>query len=256
MFEPKSKQSAPFLWIVDHASNHIPEAFNGLGLDPALLSEHIAWDIGVLALANSLQERLGGSVVAAPVSRLLIDMNRTLEHPGLIPEVSDAQIIPGNQNLTQAARQARIADYYQPYHARIAAAVQSLCAAGTKPFLVALHSFTPTLRGIARPEERSWHCGVLYNQDARGAHAALSYLKQRFLPENSATALVVGDNEPYSGKQLNATMDSHAEQAGHSYLSLEIRQDLLAHHQQIIGWAELLAPMFRAIVAQVSQNTP
>jgi predicted N-formylglutamate amidohydrolase len=120
------RHDVPYLWIVDHASNHIPPEYSSLGLDASLLSQHIAWDIGVLALAHALQARLGGSVIAAPVSRLLIDMNRTPDHQGLIPELSDGHIIPGNQNLSSSARAQRLERYYNPYHARIEGAVQSL----------------------------------------------------------------------------------------------------------------------------------
>ena len=46
---------------------------------------------------------------------------------------------------------------------RLRAALDRRAAAGRASVLVALHSFTPVFKGVARP----WHAAVLYNRDAR-----------------------------------------------------------------------------------------
>jgi len=98
--------------------------------------------------------------------------------------------------------------------------------------IVSLHSFTPSL--TSRPEElRPWHCGVLYNEDERGARLAIPLLE--------AEGLIIGDQQPYSGKLLNATMNRHAEAHGRAYFGIEIRQDLIGHDAGQAEWAERLA---------------
>jgi len=57
---------------------------------------------------------------------------------------------------------------------------------------------------------RPWHVGVLYNEDDRAARVAIPLLE--------AEGLMVGDQEPYSGRLLNATMNRHAEAEGRPYL--------------------------------------
>jgi predicted N-formylglutamate amidohydrolase len=210
------------LTVIDHASNYVPPDIN-LGIDPALLETHIAWDIG----AKSVGDALGYPVYAATVSRLVIDMNRDLDAAALIPQTSDGYEIPGNIGDCSD----RIARLYLPYHAGLAERITR-----ERPCLiVSLHSFTPRLqRGPPRP----WHIGVLYNQDDRAARIALPLLM--------AQGLVVGDQEPYSGKQLNATMNRHAEAAGIAYLGLEVRQDLIATPDSIAHWADVLAPVIDA----------
>jgi predicted N-formylglutamate amidohydrolase len=74
---------------------------------------------------------------------------------------------------------------------------------------------------------------VLYNADDRAARLALPLL--------AAEGLVVGDQQPYSGKLLNATMNRHAEAAGRPYLGIEIRQDQIADQAGQAEWAERLA---------------
>jgi predicted N-formylglutamate amidohydrolase len=231
------------LWVVDHASNEIPEDLRGLGLDPALLEEHIAWDIGTELLAKLLRLKLGGRLVTANVSRLVIDMNREPDHPGLIPERSDKIAIPGNLNLSDAERQRRLDEYFHPYHDRIGAELDAIATRSRGAILIALHSFTPSMNGVDRP----WHCGVLYNRDNTLAKRTLEWLKGKNVP-GGTTPLIVGDNEPYSGKLLNYTMDRHAEARGLRYLSFEIRQDLLADEVGIARWGQLLIQMIPDIV--------
>lgn len=208
------------LTIVDHASNHVPDDID-LGIDPALLATHIAWDIGVAALADAL----GYPAHIASVSRLVIDLNREEDSPGLIPTISDGVAIPGNPG----DRDARIARFYRPYHDALAARI-----AHEKPdLLLSLHSFTPRL--ATSDEARPWQVGILYNTDDRAARIALSAC--------AAAAVVVGDQLPYSGTLLNATMNRHGEGAGTPYLGIEMRQDLIGDADGVAYWARVLLPV-------------
>jgi len=99
--------------------------------------------------------------------------------------------------------------------------------------LVSLHSFTPRLATSA--EKRPWQIGILYNQDERAARIALPLLEQ--------AGIVAGDNLPYSGKVLNATMNLHGEGNGIAYLGIEVRQDLISNAGGVAVWAERLAPI-------------
>ena len=87
------------LLIADHASNHVPGDVD-LDIDPALLNQHMAIDIGVAPLGALLCERLGMDGIFGPVSRLVIDLNREADAPGLIPVASDGFAIPGTNGLT------------------------------------------------------------------------------------------------------------------------------------------------------------
>jgi len=217
------------LIVVDHASNRVPEDID-LGIDPALLDAHMAIDIGAAELAAALSARLSAPALLATVSRLVIDLNREEDAPGLIPEHSDGHAVPGNIGLSAEARAARIARFWRPYHAALAGRI----ARDAPLLLVSLHSFTPRLSS-APGEARPWQVGVLYNGDDRAARLAIPLLE--------AAGVVTGDNFPYSGKILNATMNHHAEGRGLAYLGLEVRQDLISDAAGVERWADILAPI-------------
>jgi predicted N-formylglutamate amidohydrolase len=221
------------LLIGDHASAHVPDDID-LGIEAALLGNHIAIDIGVAEVAALLVE--AGAVDAAilgGVSRLVVDCNRDEDAPGAIPIASDGHAIPGNA-LDHERREARMARFFRPYHDHIAATI----AAHRPAMILSLHSFTPLL--ASDPDQaRPWQVGVLYNADDRLAAPAIAAL--------AAEELTVGDQLPYSGKLLNATMNRHAEANDVPYVGIEMRQDLVDDAAGQALFAERLARMCKNI---------
>ena len=227
----KGEARGGILIVADHASAHVPDDLD-LGIAPEVLTRHVAVDIGVAPLAGALCGRLGCDAILGGVSRLVCDCNREEDAPGLIPLSSDGIDIAGN-HLDAAGREARLARFFRPYHEAVAAAI----VRGRPALIVSLHSFTPRLE--ARPDEqRPWQIGILYNQDERAARIAIPLLE--------AAGIVTGDNQPYSGRVLNATMNRHAEAAGIPYLGIEVRQDLIGDEAGVAAWAKRLEPVIDA----------
>ena len=227
--------AVPLLIIADHASNAVPPGID-LGIEAAVLNDHVAIDIGSAALSEALAARLDARAIIACVSRLVIDCNRDPAVADVIPVASDGHVITGNLLLSAAERALRIDAIHVPYHAAIATEI----ARARPALIVSVHSFTPQL--ATRPEEaRPWPIGILYNEDARAARAGLAWL--------AGQGLIVGDNQPYSGRVLNYTMDRHAEAAGISYLGLEVRNDGLRDAAGVEHWATVLAECVRAVAA-------
>lgn len=226
------------LVVSDHASNRVPEDID-LGIDPALLSQHIAVDIGVAEVGALMVQRAGIAAFQGNVSRLVCDFNRDEHVPAVVPIASDGHAIPGNA-LDQAGHEARLERLYRPYHAALAALLDECPPA----LILSLHSFTPQLS--SHPEEaRPWQVGVLYNQDERAARLAIPMLE--------AEGLNVGDQEPYSGVLLNRTMNRHAEADGRPYLGIEIRQDQIADPAGQARWAELMARICNEVALKLGE---
>lgn len=209
------------LVVSDHASNRVPEDID-LGIAPELLNQHIAIDIGVDGVAQAMAQCPGNAAFLGNVSRLVCDFNRDEHAPAIIPIASDGHAIPGNR-LSHEAHEARLDRYFRPYHAALAALLDEVPPA----LILSLHSFTPHL--ATSDEPRPWQVGVLYNEDDRAARLAIPLLE--------AEGLVVGDQQPYSGRLLNATMNRHAEAEGRPYLGVEIRQDQIGDAAGQAVWA-------------------
>jgi predicted N-formylglutamate amidohydrolase len=122
----------------------------------------------------------------------------------------------------------------------VAAALDQRATEGRASVLVALHSFTPVFKGIARP----WHVAVLFNRDPRLAHPLAELLR-------AEGNLVVGENEPYVVSDLtDYTVPVHGERRGLPHVEIEIRQDQIAEPAGQTAWAERLARLLPAAYAQ------
>lgn len=231
---------APVLLACDHASRLVPAALGRLGLAEPVFDLHIAWDIGAEGVARRLSRLLDAPALFAGYSRLVIDLNRGLDEPSLIPEVSDGIAIPGNQGLSEAARTARIEALYWPWHRAVASELRRLDALGGAPAtLIGIHSFTPEMDGVVRP----WQIGVLWDDPCELARPLMAALVGQ--------GLCVGDNEPYSGREPGGgTLESHALEVGRPGLSVEIRQDLIADAAGQAEWADRLAMAFEGILCR------
>ena len=237
----RAQGASPYMLLADHAGQQVPQALQRLGLPQAELDRHIGWDIGIGGVTRALAGLLDAWAIEQTYSRLLIDCNRPLASPTLIPEVSDGTVVPGNAGLSDVQRQQRIDAIHAPYHARIDAELAARADAGRPTLLVMMHSFTPVMNGVARP----WHAGVLYHRDTRFAHALLHALRDE-------GDLVVGDNQPYSvSSSSDYAVPVHGEGRGLVHVELEIRQDLIADAAGQHAWAERLARIFATLQTQL-----
>jgi predicted N-formylglutamate amidohydrolase len=225
-----------FLIVCDHASNHLPAEFGGLGLGAADLVRHIAWDPGALGVASRMSEKLDVPLVRSLASRLLIDCNRPLDAPDLIASVSETTPIPGNQNLTPDEKFARIARFYDPFHDLIEDVLRPRLFRGQRPGFIAVHSFNPVYRGIDRP----WEVGIIHDDDSAWALGMVEHIR-------SATNLTVGVNEPYAPKdRVYFTLERHARSRSLPAVMIEVRNDEITTAKQQAWWGDLLADAAQA----------
>lgn len=218
------------LLVCDHASRRIPRQLNDLGLDRLALRRHIACDIGAGEVTRRLSRMLDAPAILANYSRLVVDCNRRLNDPTAFLAVSDGEFVPGNHNLTVSEKKRRADAIFYPYHVGIHERLARFKASGITPAFIAIHSFTPIFNGTSRP----WQIGVLWDTDSRIPVPLMERLGR--IP-----GLVVGDNEPYSGRApADYTIDHHAEPIGLPHVSIEIRQDLISTAEGAERWSLIL----------------
>lgn len=222
----------PWLVTCDHASNRVPDwvAGGSLGIAAEDMARHIAWDVGAAGLALALGQALDSPAILSDFSRLVIDPNRGEDDPTLVMRLYDGTIIPANRGIDAAGVEERLNRLYRPYHAAYA----QLAARRTDTVILAIHSFTPCLKGRA---PRPWQVGVLHSHlDDRLSRALIARLQQE--PD-----LCVGDNEPYSGHLPGDAVDRHALAMGRHNTLIELRNDLIGSEADQRAWATRLAPI-------------
>jgi predicted N-formylglutamate amidohydrolase len=137
-----------------------------------------------------------------------------------------------------------VREIFEPYHARIRGVLDARRQRGQPTILVAVHSFTPVFKGVARP----WHIGVLYNRDRRLAGLLLDLL-------HAEGEHVMGDNEPYKvTDETDYTVPRHGEDRGLLHVELEIRQDLIAEAEGQRAWADHLVRLLRGAAVHLEEQ--
>jgi predicted N-formylglutamate amidohydrolase len=172
--------------MCEHASFHIPDEYQRLGLSDLDAHSHAAWDPGALVVAQYLAAELDAPLICGAISRLVYDCNRPPSAVSAMPETSELIQIPGNSGLSAADRADRTAAVYLPFCDAVDATLNPRAARGQATVLVTIHSFTPVYFGVQRAVE----IGILHDSDSRLADAML--VEAHRLPHR-----LVQRNEPY-----------------------------------------------------------
>jgi predicted N-formylglutamate amidohydrolase len=237
----RAEAPSPVVLVCDHASNYLPARYGSLGLTASDLAKHSAWDPGALAISRHLSALMDAPLVYGCISRLVLDVNRGLSDVDSIVETADGVVVPGNTAISAGERERRAAEIYAPYHAAVEELLANRAQRNRRTALVAIHTYTPNLLGVARP----WHCGVIFASDSRLGEAIVKSLQE----ENG---LEVGVNRPYApSDRVYHTMSRHGEANGNPAAMIEVRNDLAADGDGQAAWAMRLAPILQS-AAQTS----
>ncbi|MEO8347145.1 MAG: N-formylglutamate amidohydrolase [Betaproteobacteria bacterium] len=198
-----------FIVTCEHGGNRIPAPYRSLFRAHApLLATHRGYDPGALVMARALAQALDAPLVHSTVSRLLVDLNRSISHPQLfsvatlgMPATLHAQIV---------------ARYYLPYRTRVEALVNHAFARGRRVIHVSSHSFTPALDGQVRRAD----VGLLY--DPRRAGEATLAARWKASLEGLAPTLKVRRNYPYAGKGDGLTSYLRRRFSPRAYVGMEL----------------------------------
>jgi len=227
--------SGGFVLVCEHASSHIPCELKDLGLSGDVLTSHVAWDPGALAVAEAMSGELDAPLVAQRVSRLVYDCNRPPQAASATPARSEIYAIPGNAGLSPAERERRAERYYVPFRETLAACIDARLGRPAAPVVVTIHSFTPVYFGL----RRSVDIGILHDADRRLADAMLECAKSE--PRSRFRR-----NEPYG--PLDGVTHTLVEQAmprGLMNVMIEIRNDLIGSEAEQQEMAALLCRLLR-----------
>src|SRR6202035_816173 len=176
-----------FIITCEHGGNRIPARYRRLFRGQrALLDSHRGYDPGSLVMAKALARACRAPLVASTVSRLLIDLNRSIGHPQLFSAVTRA---------APAQIRAQIVEqYYRPHRMQVERLVGQAVSRGHRVIHISSHSFTAELDGRVRGAD----VGLLYDPGRRGETEVCARWKESLAA--SAPKLRVRRNYPMPEK--------------------------------------------------------
>lgn len=181
-----------FLFTCEHGGNRIPAPHRALFRgQAALLASHRGYDPGALAMARALASAFGAPLVSSTVSRLLVDLNRSIGHPRLFSAVTRA--------APAGVRVAILARHYRPHRDKVERLAARFVARGRRVIHIASHSFTPELDGRLRSAD----VGLLYDPRRHGEAGLCGRWKAAL--RALAPGLRVRRNYPYAGRSDGLT---------------------------------------------------
>jgi predicted N-formylglutamate amidohydrolase len=202
------------LLTCEHGGNLIPadlaERFRGR---ERLLHSHRGWDPGALELAGHLAVSLRAPLRFALVSRLVVDLNRSLDNPTLLSKITE--------QLDGPSRAQVLRRHYHPYRREVDGAVERMLRpASARCLHVSVHTFTPVLRARRRDVD----IGLLFDP-ARKFEAAVAGAWERQL-KAALPRLRIRRNRPYRGTDdgLTTHLRTRFPAARYAGLELEVSQ--------------------------------
>ena len=198
-----------FIITCEHGGNHIPAPYLRLFREQrALLDSHRGYDPGSLVMAKALASAFAAPLVASTVSRLLIDLNRSIGHPQLFSAVTRA---------APAQTRAQIVEqYYRPHRTQVERLIGQAVARGQRVIHISSHSFTAELDGAVRGAD----VGLLYHPGRRGEAELCARWKETLAA--LAPQFRVRRNYPYAGKGDGLTSHLRLRFAPCDYVGIEL----------------------------------
>jgi len=219
----------------EHATRSVPMRYRPLFRGKrTVLDSHRGWDPGALELARLLARTTGAPLFRGVVTRLLVDLNRSLQSPTLFSEHA--------LRLEEKERLRLLARYWEPYRHAVRHCIEESLARRGTVLHFSVHSFTPRLRGEARPTD----VGLLFDPE-RTAEARCSRALRRALQEELPD-LRIDMNEPYSGVSDGLTTTLRAEFPRSRYLGIELELNQRFLRGEREHWRALQRGVARALV--------
>lgn len=206
----------------EHGGNKIPSKYLPLFADAQeALNSHRGLDLGALDLFHHLS-KLACFSQSSSISRLLIELNRSLEAPNLFSEFT--------KDLSQKEKIEMIETFYLPYRLEVEKKISELIARGEEVLHVSVHSFTPVWKGVARNAD----IGLLYDPSKASEKDFCKNLKQQLLL--GSPSLKVRFNYPYLGIADGfPTYLRERFQKNYSGIELEVNQKFTHQNKMELG---------------------
>ncbi|MEP4535413.1 MAG: N-formylglutamate amidohydrolase [Cyclobacteriaceae bacterium] len=220
-------KSTVFVVTCEHAGNRVPKCFSNLFVSAKTdLHSHKGWDIGAIEIATYLAQKLGVSLFRFDYTRLLIEVNRSLDSPELFSKYS--------KELQTDQKQYLIDTYYQPYRKSIEYRISNQINSGHRVIHLSIHTFTPIWDG----EGRNVDIGFLFDEARLLEKKFCTNWRTRI--ESMTNNYFIVHNQPYAGADDGLTTFLRTRFLESDYLGLEVEVNQKFKFDQRLEISDLL----------------
>lgn len=201
-----------FILSCEHASCELPKNYQSL-YSSRYLHSHRGYDRGAFKVFQQLKSQFDVWGIAGQYSRLLIDLNRSLNNP---------QVFSNRSNLLSDKDKIQIVnDLYSPYRNAVLLKIKELLLQQAYVIHLSIHSFTPILKG----DKRTNDLGLLFDPKRQLEQKLCTTLKKQF---DSSSTLQVAFNQPYAGTDdgLTTTLRTEFSDAQYAGIEIEFNQNI------------------------------
>lgn len=202
----------------EHGGNEIPPAYHAFFQhQQQALNSHRGYDQGTLDLFEEVKFLVDFSL-KSEVSRLLVELNRSLHHRQLFSEISKKFSAEIKEEILQL--------YYFSYRNSVEKQIETWIRFHEKVIHLSLHSFTPIFNGI----ERNADVGILYDSSKTNEKNFSKNFKLQLQQE--LPGFKIRFNYPYLGKADGLTTYLRKKfPANYTGIELEINQKYVVENQ-------------------------
>ena len=230
----KEKHKHKIIISCEHGGNHVPSEYRVLFRGKqSILQSHHGQDRGALELAKALAAKIKAPLFFSETTRLLVDLNRSLQHRHLFSEFT--------RNCDAELKTEILARHYHPYREKLENAIRKLLSEKSIVIHLSLHSFTPRLG----KELRRADIGLLYDPQRTSERVLCRNLQTGL--RMTLAGLIVRRNYPYRGTADGLTTYLRKRYGQGQYLGIEIEINQKLVHPDHGRWKQMQKQIISAV---------
>jgi predicted N-formylglutamate amidohydrolase len=207
-----------------------------------MLRSHRGWDPGAAGVARLLAKRLGAPLFLGDVTRLVVDLNRSVHNPAVFGPLA--------RGLSAEERAALLERHHGPHWARIVSAIQQGLEEEGRVLHIAVHSFAPVVRG----KRRTLDLGLLYDPRRAIERDLAADWRARLLRRDASFR--IRRNHPYRGRDdgLPTSLRKRFDPEAYCGIELEMGQALLRNDRRRRRLTECLMETLEALLVDAATD--
>lgn len=222
----------------EHAGNKVPGDYSHIiDEEDTVLETHRGYDIGALELTRTIADEMDVDPQIHETTRLLVDLNRSLNHPAAFSEYM--------RDTDRETKQHIVDNIYEPHRNKVREIISNLIDEDYRVIHLSVHTFTPRMNGVIRETD----IGLLFDPIRDNEYHFCEEWKEQI--RKIEPELRVRMNYPYRGVMDGFSTSLREQFSDQHYLGpeLELNQKYVLSDDQE-GWEEI-----QEILAESFRNT-